>query len=68
MLCLEILDRKKDVVKISGGKYVSLAKVEMAINKVSIIDNCCVCASSSKDHTVALICPNSKDMQVRLQT
>ena len=60
-----IVDRKKDVVKIRGGKYVSLAKIEMAINKISMIDNCCVFASSSKEHTVALICPNSKDMEVR---
>lgn len=58
------LDRKKDVVKIRGDKYVSLAKVEMAINKIPLVDNSCVCASSEQEHTVALICPNAQDMQV----
>jgi len=59
---LKIIDRKKDLVKLRGGEYVSLTKVETAISKSSIIENCCLCASSSSEHTVALISPNSKEM------
>ena len=53
-------------MKIRGDKYVSLAKVEMAINKIPLVDNSCVCASESENHTVALICPNAQDMQVTI--
>ncbi|CAF4629503.1 unnamed protein product [Rotaria sp. Silwood2] len=58
----KIIDRKKDLVKLRGGEYVSLTKVEMAISKIPIIENSCVCASHSSEHTVALICPNAKQM------
>lgn len=56
------LDRKKDVVKIENGEYVSLAKVEMSIKKLLLVDNCCVCASDEYNHTVALIVPNTKEI------
>ncbi|CAF3777239.1 unnamed protein product [Rotaria sordida] len=58
---LKIIDRKKDVVKIRNGEYVSLAKVEMSMKKLLFIENCCVCASSKSEHVVALIAPNSKE-------
>ncbi|CAF3741350.1 unnamed protein product, partial [Rotaria magnacalcarata] len=59
---IKIIDRKKDLVKLRGGEYVSLTKVEMAISKIPTIENCCVCASASSEFTVALICPNIKQM------
>jgi hypothetical protein len=37
----------------------------MAIGKIPIVDNCCLCASSSAEYTVILICPNPKQMAVR---
>jgi len=58
----KIIDRKKDLVKLRGGEYVSLTKVEMPIMKVPIIENCCLCASASSEYTVLLICPNVKNM------
>jgi len=60
------LDRKKDLIKLRGGEYVSLTKVEMAISKIPIIENCCLCASASSEYTVLLICPNIKQMAVSL--
>jgi long-subunit acyl-CoA synthetase (AMP-forming) len=49
-----------------GGEYVSLTKVEAAISKSPIVENCCLCASSSAEHTVALISPKPKEMEVSL--
>jgi long-subunit acyl-CoA synthetase (AMP-forming) len=52
------------LVKLRGGEYVSLTKVEMAISKVPLFENCCLCASPSADYTVLLVSPNTKQMSV----
>lgn len=48
-------DRKKDLVKLQAGEYVSLAKVEAALKNCPLIDNICVYAnrllSLSLSHT-----------------
>ena len=60
---LKIIDRKKDLVKLSGGEYVSLNKIESNIKLMSLVDNVCVVANSLKSYCVALICPNLKQLK-----
>ncbi len=43
--CMECLDRKKDLVKLQAGEYVSLGKVESALKNCSLVDNICVYAN-----------------------
>jgi long-chain acyl-CoA synthetase len=57
---LKIIDRKKDLVKLQGGEYVSLNKVESLIKLLPFVDNCCVIADSSKENCVCLVSPNLK--------
>lgn len=52
---LKIVDRKKDLIKLSGGDYVSLGKVEAALKQVLGIGACCVFAQSDKDHCVCIV-------------
>jgi long-chain acyl-CoA synthetase len=52
---LKIVDRKKDLVKLSGGEYVSLGKVESKLRQVKGIAACVVFARSDKDHCVAIV-------------
>ena len=54
---IRIIDRKKDLVKLQGGEYVSLGKVESLLKIHPAIENLCVCGDSSKNHTVALVIP-----------
>jgi len=55
---LRIVDRKKDLVKLQMGEYVSLGKVENALKLHPVVENVCVFASPLKTTTVALIVPD----------
>jgi len=52
---LKIIDRKKDLIKLSGGEYVSLGKVEATMKQVKGIAAVVVFAKPDKDHCVAII-------------
>jgi len=52
---LRIIDRKKDLIKLTGGEYVSLGKVENAMKQVTGISQVVVFAKSDKDHCVAIV-------------
>eukprot|EP00092_Neocalanus_flemingeri_P016880 GFUD01018258.1.p1 GENE.GFUD01018258.1~~GFUD01018258.1.p1 ORF type:complete len:731 (+),score=161.78 GFUD01018258.1:266-2194(+) len=62
--CIQIIDRKKDLVKLQNGEYVSLGKVESLLKIHPAIENICVSADSRKNCTVALVIPG----QVYLDT
>lgn len=52
---LKIIDRKKDIIKLSGGEYVALGKVEAALKQVPGIGACVVFARPDKDHCVCIV-------------
>ncbi|XAR55568.1 Long-chain-fatty-acid--CoA ligase [Bertholletia excelsa] len=53
--CLEIIDRKKDIVKLQHGEYVSLGKVEAALIISPYVDNIMVHADPFHSYCVALV-------------
>ncbi|KAK6132306.1 hypothetical protein DH2020_033930 [Rehmannia glutinosa] len=53
--CLEIIDRKKDIVKLQHGEYVSLGKVEAALSVSPYVDNIMLHADSFHSYCVALV-------------
>ena len=53
-----VTDRKKDLVKLQAGEYVSLGKVESELKTCPIVENICVYGDARKDYTVALVVPN----------
>lgn len=57
------LDRKKDLVKLQAGEYVSLGKVEAELKTCSVVENICVYGDPSKQFTVALVVPNPKHLK-----
>ena len=61
---LKIIDRKKDLVKLQGGEYVALSKVEVVLKLISYVDNCCMFANPLKTYPVCLICPNVEKIAV----
>ncbi|XP_066477319.1 fatty acid CoA ligase Acsl3 [Tiliqua scincoides] len=60
--CLKIIDRKKDLVKLQAGEYVSLGKVEAALKNLPLVDNICVYASSFQSYVIGFVVPNHKEL------
>ncbi|XP_017066171.1 long-chain-fatty-acid--CoA ligase 3 isoform X3 [Drosophila eugracilis] len=60
---LKIIDRKKDLVKLQAGEYVSLGKVESELKTCGIIENICVYGDPTKQFTVALVVPNQNHLE-----
>jgi long-chain acyl-CoA synthetase len=54
---LRIIDRKKDLVKLQAGEYVSLGKVESQLKTHPLVENICVYADSFQFNTVAIMVP-----------
>lgn len=60
--CLSIIDRKKDLVKLQHGEYISLARVESALLTSPLVDNICVYGSPFHWYLIALIVPNRNNV------
>lgn len=60
--CLKIIDRKKDLVKLQAGEYVSLGKVEAVLKNCSLIDNICAYANSDEIYVIGFVVPNQKHL------
>jgi long-chain acyl-CoA synthetase len=55
---LEIIDRVKNLVKLSHGEYVALESIESKFKNSAFVDNICVYADSKEAFVVALVAPN----------
>jgi len=61
--CLEIIDRKKDIVKLQHGEYVSLGKVEAILQVSPYIDNIMLHADPFHSYCVALVVPSQHTVE-----
>ena len=61
---LKIIDRKKDLVKLQFGEYVSLGKVEAALKACPVVNNICIYGDSFKSYCVALVEPDPNSLKV----
>ncbi|XP_027127318.1 long chain acyl-CoA synthetase 8-like [Coffea arabica] len=61
--CLEIIDRKKDIIKLQHGEYISLGKVEAALITSSYVDNIMVYVDPFHNYCVALVVPSHQALK-----
>ncbi|KOM51396.1 hypothetical protein LR48_Vigan09g005500 [Vigna angularis] len=61
--CLEIIDRKKDIVKLQHGEYISLGKVEAALSSCDYADNMMVYADPFHNYCVALVVASQQSLE-----
>ncbi|XP_060516844.1 long-chain-fatty-acid--CoA ligase 4 isoform X2 [Cylas formicarius] len=59
---VKIIDRKKDLVKLQAGEYVSLGKVESQLKTCPLVDNICVYGEPTQHYCVALVVPNQNNL------
>lgn len=60
--CLEIIDRRKDLVKLARGEYVSYGKVESTLRRVDIVENICVYADPFHEFCIAVVLPERLEL------
>ncbi|MQL85589.1 hypothetical protein Taro_018097 [Colocasia esculenta] len=61
--CLEIIDRKKDIVKLQHGEYISLGKVEAALISSKYMENIMIHADPFHSYCVALVVPSYQALE-----
>ncbi|XP_019249337.1 PREDICTED: long chain acyl-CoA synthetase 8 [Nicotiana attenuata] len=61
--CLEIIDRKKDIVKLQHGEYISLGKVEAALLSSNYVESIMVYADPFHNYCVALVVPSRQVLE-----
>jgi len=54
---LEIIDRVKNLVKLSHGEYIPLESIESKLKTSPLVDNICVYADSSEAFPIAIVFP-----------
>lgn len=60
---VQIIDRKKDLVKLQMGEYVSLGKVEASLKGSEYVDNIMVYADSMQSYTIAIVQPSGPKLE-----
>jgi len=61
--CLSIIDRKKNLIKLSNGEYIRLEHIESILKTSRLVQHVMVYANSEKSFGVALVVPIEKELQ-----
>jgi len=60
---LKIIDRKKDLVKLQHGEYVSYGKTESVLKTAPIVENICAYANPDRDFIIAVLIPDKNQLK-----
>jgi long-chain acyl-CoA synthetase len=59
---LKIIDRVKNIFKLSQGEYVAPEKLEVPLIKCKYVNQLCVTGESTEDHIVAILVPKKNEI------
>ncbi|KAJ3343200.1 long-chain fatty acid-CoA ligase [Entophlyctis luteolus] len=60
---LQIIDRKKNLVKLANGEYIALEKLESNYKTSKFVQNICVHADSDQSYAIAIVQPIEKEIR-----
>lgn len=63
---LSLIDRKKNLVKLSGGEYIALERLESTYKSCNVVTNVCVHASSEAKQPMAVVFPREDTLRSAL--
>lgn len=61
--CIQIVDRKKNLVKLAGGEYVALESMESAFGESPFVSALCVVANGDLDTPLAIVNANNEYLE-----
>ncbi|PSK41107.1 hypothetical protein C7M61_000779 [Candidozyma pseudohaemuli] len=64
---LQIIDRRKNLVKTANGEYIALEKLESVYRSNSVVLNICVYADQNKVKPIAIVIPNEAHFKTHLK-
>ncbi|KAE8257679.1 hypothetical protein A4X13_0g2193 [Tilletia indica] len=64
---LSLIDRKKNLVKLSGGEYIAIERLESTYKSCNLVANICVYASSDARQPMAIIFPREDNLRAELK-
>jgi long-chain acyl-CoA synthetase len=64
---LSIIDRKKNLIKLSGGEYIAVERLESTYKSCGLVANICVHADSNANRPMAIIFPHEKNLEAAVQ-
>jgi len=59
---LALIDRKKNLVKLSHGEYIAVEKLESKYHNSQFVENVCVYADGLRDYPIAIVRPNEANL------
>ncbi|KDQ56037.1 hypothetical protein JAAARDRAFT_36828 [Jaapia argillacea MUCL 33604] len=63
---LSLIDRIKNLVKLSGGEYIALERLESIYKSCNLVSNICVHANSDAKQPIAIIIPHEPHLRAAL--
>ncbi|KAI0944757.1 hypothetical protein AcW1_002390 [Taiwanofungus camphoratus] len=64
---LSLVDRIKNLVKLQGGEYIALERLESIYKSCSLVSNVCVHATPDAKQPIAIIIPHEQQLRQALQ-
>ncbi|PPQ73986.1 hypothetical protein CVT26_006355 [Gymnopilus dilepis] len=65
---LSLIDRKKNLVKLKGGEYIALERLEAIYKSSDFVSNLCLYASSDMSQPLAIVVPHEKNLRAAVRT
>ncbi|GBE86847.1 Long-chain-fatty-acid--CoA ligase 2 [Sparassis crispa] len=65
---LSLVDRIKNLIKLQGGEYIALERLESVYKSCNLVSNICVLATPAAKQPMAIIIPHEQHLQHALQT